>query len=517
MISKTTMFERLSSSGGPQKKRQSGRALIACLLLGACSSGASTDGPGSSGGSFGSDGGSDSMFASGGDANLGTGGAPNAGTGGVANGGDGNLGAGGEGPVSSGGGGAGAGGAETAGVGGDGVSSGGSLGTGTLILEEEGPGQCSVDGIVESANGGFTGSGYLNANNNTAARIVWSVAVGEAGVYTLTFVYANAGADRPAQVIVDAATVNASLSFPSTADWTTWSEATIQLPLEAGTHTIALDPLQAEGLVNVDRLEIEGANASPGQCEIDEGPDGTQPVTIWLAGDSTVANGSTPCPSGWGKFFKDQFNDNVTVNNWAVGGRSVRTWLYDVTTTMGGDGECVINTDGQGNRVIQSRWTDMLAQMSAGDYLFIQFGINDGDSSCNRHVGGDAFKEEYAMMAQAAFERGVVPVFLTPVSMIRCSGSTAIGSRGFLTETFDVGAAEGVTVIDLHQLSVDLYASLNFCPIPGGDVSAGTTGPVGDFFCDDHTHFSDIGGAQVAALVAEAVASSGLGLAAYLK
>jgi hypothetical protein len=100
--------------------------------------------------------------------------------------------------------------------------------------------------------------------------------------------------------------------------------------------------------------------------------------------------------------------------------------------------------------------------------------------------------------------------------MIRCSASTPIGSRGFLTETFDVGAAEDVPVIDLHQLSVDLYASLNFCPIPGGDVSASTTGPVGDFFCDDHTHFSDVGGAQIAHVVANAIASSGLGLAAYL-
>jgi hypothetical protein len=32
---------------------------------------------------------------------------------------------------------------------------------------------------------------------------------------------------------------------------------------------------------------------------------------------------------------------------------------------------------------------------------------------------------------------------------------------------------------------VALYNQHAFCPIPGGDVSATTTGPVGAFFCDD--------------------------------
>ena len=30
---------------------------------------------------------------------------------------------------------------------------------------------------------------------------------------------------------------------------------------------------------------------------------------------------------------------------------------------------------------------DAATGMKAGDYLFIQFGINDGDSACPRHVG----------------------------------------------------------------------------------------------------------------------------------
>lgn len=401
--------------------------------------------------------------------------------------------------------------------GGTSLASGGGPSASPLVIEEEEAGQCSVDGIVESSNAGFSGSGYLNTDNAAGSAITWSIDVGQDDTYSLTFVYANPAEDRPARLLVDETPQEASISFATTADWSTWSAVSVELPLAPGTHRLTLEANDASGLANIDRIEISGAEVGPGECEVEDGPDGTDPITIWLAGDSTVAGGSTPCPSGWGKFFASEFNENVSVTNRAVGGRSVRTWLYDVTDTMGGDGECVLNTNGMGNPIIQDRWTEMLDQMEAGDYLFIQFGINDGSGTCPRHVGGQAFKDEYAMMAQAAYDRGAQPVFLTPVSAIKCSGNTAVGSRGFLTETFDVGAAEGVPVIDLHQLSVDLYQDLGFCPVPGGDVSAGTTGPVGDFFCDDHTHFSDIGAAQIAGLIADAIASSDPGLSAYLE
>jgi len=160
----------------------------------------------------------------------------------------------------------------------------------------------------------------------------------------------------------------------------------------------------------------------------------------------------------------------------------------------------------------------MLNGMKAGDYLFIQFGINDGDPSCDRHVGLDAFKASYGMMASAAKERGAQPIFVTPVSAISCKGSMAQGTRGaYVTTTIDAGTAFDVPVIDLHAKSVALYTSLGFCPLDGGDVSASTTGPVGDFFCDDHTHFETSGAQQIAKLVTGALSEQGLALAAYLK
>jgi lysophospholipase L1-like esterase len=242
-------------------------------------------------------------------------------------------------------------------------------------------------------------------------------------------------------------------------------------------------------------------------------------ITIWIAGDSTVATGG-PCPIGWGGKFKALFNDKVSVTNSAVAGRSVRTWLYNPGSTMDSTGECVLPTDSSGNPTVQAHWTAMLNGMKAGDYLFIQFGINDSDSACPRHVGADAFKTSYGVMAQAAKARGAQPIFVTPTSNIACNGSkVSTGTRQpFVTATKDAGTQYGVPVIDLNVLSTTLYASLGFCPIPGGgDVSATTTGAVGAFFCDDHTHFDTTGAVQIAGLVAKALTDQGIALSAYLK
>ncbi|MDQ0834585.1 lysophospholipase L1-like esterase [Streptomyces achromogenes] len=239
------------------------------------------------------------------------------------------------------------------------------------------------------------------------------------------------------------------------------------------------------------------------------------PVTVWLAGDSTMADPSAglPCPVGWGSQFDALFNTDVTVKNQAVGGRSIQTWLYEgnVSGTKGSDGECRLTPS-----MYSSRWQAMLnasTGMNAGDYLFIQFGINDSSSTCPRHVGPARYQQLMTTMAQAALARGAHPVLLTPVAAITCSGGTATKSRGFVTQTLAAGTATGAPVIDLQTRSVSLYNSLYFCP-NNGDYGSG---PVGAFFCNDHTHFETYGAQRIAGLVAGEVRRQNLPLAMYLK
>ncbi|MFL5308651.1 MAG: hypothetical protein ACJ8F1_25785 [Polyangia bacterium] len=253
-----------------------------------------------------------------------------------------------------------------------------------------------------------------------------------------------------------------------------------------------------------------GTATGGGAGTIDGGPPQTGKITVWLAGDSTMQPCTTSCPCGWGSQFQPLFNSNATVKNFGSGGRSIQTWLYEsnVTTTMA-NGECVVSP-----KTFSTHWQTMLDGMKAGDYLFVEFGINDTDSTCPRHVGTALFQSDLQMMADAAKQRGAHPILLTSTDAIICSGSTATLDRSFGPQTRAAGTASGVPVIDLTQLTADLYNQLRFCPNDANYSS--TTSALGKFFCDDHTHFESAGAAQIAAVVAKALRDQNIPLAAYL-
>jgi len=263
-------------------------------------------------------------------------------------------------------------------------------------------------------------------------------------------------------------------------------------------------------------------DASDGSATLDAaGPtdggtiDATRDITIWIAGDSTVCRVFTPpCPVGWGAEFQPYFNQHITIVNNALGGRSVSNWMYKIPYTPGeyyapdSTGECPLERDLTGEPIVEDRWQQMLDEMQQGDYLFVQFGINDSNRLCPMHVGTEAFISYYGIMAEAATARGTRPVFVTPVSPLVCQDETAIGMRGTYTDaTFEAGQRFHVPVIDLNKLSNDLYNELGLCPVPQ------------DFFCgeDERLHFSQAGAVHIAQLVAEALREQAIGLAVYLK
>ncbi len=232
-------------------------------------------------------------------------------------------------------------------------------------------------------------------------------------------------------------------------------------------------------------------------------------TTVWMAGDSTMANPSSACPVGWATEFDSLFHSNIVVNNLAVAGRSIQTWLYEgnVSPTAASTGECTLTAT-----TYSARWQQMLTGMQAGDYLFVQFGINDGDTACPRHVGTARYQQLMTYMAQTALARGAHPILLTAVAAITCSGSTAVKNRGFVAPTAAAGAATGAPVIDLQTLSLNYYNSLGLCP-NNGDYTAGK---VGQFFCNDHTHFEAYGARRIARLVTGALRTQNIPLAASL-
>ena len=122
---------------------------------------------------------------------------------------------------------------------------------------------------------GFSGTGYLDMGSDVGDAGSFDVVVDEAGTYTLTVRYANAGgngADRPMDILVGGAS-QGSLAFASTgADpdgWDNWTDVEIEVELEAGSNTISLENLTAAG-PNIDRLSVTRDGVEP--------PDVVEPV-----------------------------------------------------------------------------------------------------------------------------------------------------------------------------------------------------------------------------------------------
>ncbi len=138
----------------------------------------------------------------------------------------------------------------------------------TLVIEEETPGFCSVDGVVETINSGFTGAGYANTDNAANTGIVWEVN-GVGGPATLSWRYASQPvADRPATLSING-TAAGTVAFPSTGDWTVWSDATATAELSQGVNRVRLTAMGTEGLANIDHLTVTGMGLVPGGCDGD--------------------------------------------------------------------------------------------------------------------------------------------------------------------------------------------------------------------------------------------------------
>lgn len=136
-----------------------------------------------------------------------------------------------------------------------------------ITIEENTTGFCSVDGTIDNNNAGFTGAGFANANNAANSSVNWRITTPAAGSYTLSWRYSNGGgADRPSRLLVNGSTSVASISFPATVDWVTWTTASVNASLPAGTVNLRVESINATGPANIDNITITGSNPVAVSC-----------------------------------------------------------------------------------------------------------------------------------------------------------------------------------------------------------------------------------------------------------
>jgi len=125
---------------------------------------------------------------------------------------------------------------------------------GTLFEAESGT--LSAGGTFDSNHAGFTGTGFANPANASGAYVDIPVTADTAGTKTLTFRYSDGtSAARPATISVNG-TSRGTLNFPVTADWDTWSTASISVPLTAGSNTIRVAGTTSVGAANIDSVTV---------------------------------------------------------------------------------------------------------------------------------------------------------------------------------------------------------------------------------------------------------------------
>ncbi|TAJ53281.1 MAG: GDSL family lipase [Chitinophagaceae bacterium] len=223
-------------------------------------------------------------------------------------------------------------------------------------------------------------------------------------------------------------------------------------------------------------------------------------IRIFLIGDSTMADkplAENP-ERGWGQLFPDFLTEAVQVKNYAVNGRSTKSFIKE------------------------GRWDSVMKNLQANDYVLIQFGHNDQKKEdSNRYAAPQGlYRDNLIRFIKETRLKGATPILVTPVMRRKFDASGKfVDQHGEYPDAVRAVAKEmNVLLIDLHKSSEALIEKEGvegskklFLWIDPKHFKAAAGGK------KDDTHFSVYGAASVASLVCAAITEKNFPLAQYLK
>jgi len=141
------------------------------------------------------------------------------------------------------------------------------------------------DGIAETSNEGFLKNGYYNFTNSLSSYGTWEIFSQTEAKTTLAVRFTNGGTtSRSMSLNVNGASVG-TVSFPSTSNWTTYSEATVDVKLVQGVNTLTFKSLTSDGGPNFDMFTfgIDGVELYDGTQKVKD-PTTALPVVPFKSG-----------------------------------------------------------------------------------------------------------------------------------------------------------------------------------------------------------------------------------------
>lgn len=130
-------------------------------------------------------------------------------------------------------------------------------------------GYCGADGSRQNTYSGADGGYYINLSNSASKGVNYYVSVPAAGTYTFKWRYAHGtnNGSTVARLLVNGSTAVASVSFPVTGAWTTWTTTgTVTAALVAGVNSIRIETTESKEFANIDWMEITGTSPSAASC-----------------------------------------------------------------------------------------------------------------------------------------------------------------------------------------------------------------------------------------------------------
>ena len=364
--------------------------------------------------------------------------------------------------------------------------------------------QAITEGFPEQTNAGYKYKDYLNLENNTQSAVTFAVNVGVRGNYLCTFNIANGSAnDRNMMISVNGGKDKWLQNFLTTGAWTTWEERAIVLPLEAGVNTITLQSNTSEGGPNFDYLQLTLTDEpvpdtyDPSQTTV------TQPVSdkpvVYVAADSTAQSyrEDKKPQQGWGYYLQNYFDDSVAVQNHAIAGRSSKSF-YD-----------------------NGRLTTILDQIKPGDYLLIDFGINDGDSTkseryapvCNNVDNPTTGSFEYYMTfyIKGALDKGATPILMSPTLSIRNQTQPfKVGYRNIDSACTALAKKYNIPYFDLGTAMTNDFNKRDYNTVKGYYMGGAVGGT-------DFTHFTETGANVVSGIICNGIKNLNIDLSKHVK
>ncbi len=221
-------------------------------------------------------------------------------------------------------------------------------------------------------------------------------------------------------------------------------------------------------------------------------------IDLFLVGDSTIAlydDYDYPL-TGWGEKLPLFFKKNVKVHNFGVGGASTKRYRY------------------------RMRWAAVLSCIEMGDYVLIQFGHNDEDSSrSSAFTPPHDYYENLKKFVIETREKDGIPILATPIGRRKFDeNGKLINTHGkYPDEMRKVAKEMNVPLIDLTKISKPMIEGYGvegskklFRWVESGKYPAYPNG------IKDNTHYSEFGATKFAELAAKEIKNLDIELQEYL-